>query len=474
MKKIILILVVLVALAGSGIFFWQQRTGASKQVTEEFKYEAITRGDLENMVSSTGTLSAVGTVDIGSQISGLVDKVLVDYNDQVKKGDLLAVMDKTVLETTVRDAEASLARSQAELKQAETASQRNETLLAKGYVSEMTSLESKTNVETAKAAVVSAQAALKKARLNLKYAEIRSPIDGTVISRSVEVGQTISAGQNTTTLFKIAQNLTQMQIEASVDESDIGQIKEGLPVRFTVQAYESETFTGTVRQVRLQPKTVQDVVNYTVVVDATNDKGLLLPGMTATVEFIIDERRDVLLIPNTALSFKPSETLLAQLRQQFQAQNGQRAQRNATDQTTVNNGNGQQQANNSAESGAQGQPPMMPPQGQAGQNGTPMMPPPSGTNGQQLAMANGNGNGERQMPANMARVFYLDNDGNPKMARITKGVSDGSKTEVLESSQILEGTRVIIGTGTTTKTTTKESGFGLPLPGLGGPPGGAR
>lgn len=466
MKKFLILFGIAIIIAGGVMFFLQQRTSASKQVAEEFKFEVLERGNLENIVSSTGTLSAVGTVEVGSQISGIVDKVNVDYNDQVKKGQILAVIDKTLLETAVRDAEASLAKAKAQLAQAETEYQRNQNLLEKGYISEMTVLNDKTTVEASKAAVISAEAAVKKARINLRYAEIRSPIDGTVIARSVEAGQTISASQSAPTLFTIAQNLNQMQIEASVDESDIGQIKEGMTARFTVQAYTDETFTGTVRQIRLEPKTVQSVVNYTVMVDAMNDKGLLLPGMTATVEFIIDERQDVLLIPNTALSFRPSEALMAQLQQQFQGTNGPRQRTNSTVEASTPNGQqppaGQPGAGENAGQGANGQR-RQGTQNQAGTGGNsmmPMMPPPGDGNG-----------GPNVSAANMARVFYLDDQGNPRMARFVKGVTDGSKTEVVQSAQLMEGVRVITGANGTQKKSESQSGFGMPIPGLGGPGG---
>jgi HlyD family secretion protein len=175
----------------------------SKQETE-LKFDVLSRGDIKNTVASTGTLSAVGTVAVGSQISGTVDKMLVDYNDKVKKGQLLAVVDKTMLEASVRDAEASVAKSQAQLNQAQTDYQRNEKLFQEGYISELTLLSKKTEVETATAALQSAEAALKRAQTNLNYADIRSPITGTVIERSVDAGQTIAASMNAPTLFTIA------------------------------------------------------------------------------------------------------------------------------------------------------------------------------------------------------------------------------------------------------------------------------
>jgi HlyD family secretion protein len=429
MKKLILSTGIILSIA-VGVAFFVQRAGVSKQETE-LKFDVLSRGDIKNTVASTGTLSAVGTVAVGSQISGTVDKMLVDYNDKVKKGQLLAVVDKTMLEASVRDAEASVAKSQAQLNQAQTDYQRNEKLFQEGYISELTLLSKKTEVETATAALQSAEAALKRAQTNLNYADIRSPITGTVIERSVDAGQTIAASMNAPTLFTIAEDLAHMQIEANVDETDIGQIKDGMAVQFTVQAYPEETFTGTVRQIRLQPTTVQDVVTYTVIVDAANEKGLLLPGMTATVEFLVDERQDVLLVPNTALNFKPSEELMAQLRQQFQGQAG----------TRTGNGTGR-------------------PQGNGTERNAGMMRPMRTESGEQTGTNSG---------AKMARVFYLDDAGTPKMARLETGATDGKMTEVIKSAQLHEGTRVITSMNTTQQTTSQRSALRLRLPGFGGP-----
>jgi HlyD family secretion protein len=429
MKKIIIITGTILVIA-IGVVFFVQRAGVSKQETE-LKFDVLSRGDIKNTVASTGTLSAVGTVAVGSQISGTVDKMLVDYNDKVKKGQLLAVVDKTMLEASVRDAEASVAKSQAQLNQAQTDYQRNEKLFQEGYISELTLLSKKTEVETATAALQSAEAALKRAQTNLNYADIRSPITGTVIERSVDAGQTIAASMNAPTLFTIAEDLAHMQIEANVDETDIGQIKDGMAVQFTVQAYPEETFTGTVRQIRLQPTTVQDVVTYTVIVDAANEKGLLLPGMTATVEFLVEERLDVLLVPNTALNFKPSETLLAQLFQQSQG-------------------------------------PVAPHQGNR-----PGRPPGDGTE-QNAGMMGIMGPGPGQNPTGAPRswVFYLDDVGNPQMAWLVTGATDGSLTEVVQSAQLHEGTRVITGVNTSSTKTDKKSALNLAIPGLGGPSAG--
>ena len=393
MKKLIVSLGIMLLFVAGGIVAFQ-RLSSSKQETD-FQFAALGRATIENLVSSTGTLSAVGTVEVGSQVSGTIEKVLADYNDKVKKGQILAVVDTSLLTASVSEAKANLAKAQAQFNQSQTEYQRNEKLFKEGYISEITYLTKKTDVETTSAAVQSAEIALKRARTNLKYAEIRSPITGTVIERSIEAGQTIAASMNAPTLFTIAEDLSHMQIEAAVDESDIGQIKEGMAARFTVQAHSEETFIGAVKQIRLQPATVENVVTYTVLVDALNEKGLLLPGMTATVDFIVEERQNALALPNSALKVQISQETLAAAQQKQGASSSQ-------------NANGTQRP--------------------AGEN------PPNGG-------------------AKMSRVFYLDEAGKLDIAHFVAGMSDGTVTEILESRELKDGIRVITGVTTTEKKT---------------------
>lgn len=269
------------------------------------KFTQISRENLEVIVSSTGTLAAVETVEIGTQVSGTIDKLMVDYNDTVKKGDVLAVLDQSLFQVSIQNAKAGLLKAQAELKQAKDEYKRNKPLYEKGYISEQEFLPIETEAGTLKASLLSAKATLRQAEINLEHTVISSPIDGTVIDRSVDAGQTVAASLSTPTLFLIAKDLSHMQIETNVDETDIGQIQQGQQVRFTVQSYADRTFTGTVRQIRLQPETVDNVVTYTVIVEATNEAGLLLPGMTATVDFIVHDIENALLVPVAALQFNP-------------------------------------------------------------------------------------------------------------------------------------------------------------------------
>lgn len=292
--------VYLFLLAGS---YLAARQPASAQPA--YQFAAIKRGTLESVVSSTGTLAAVETVEVGTQVSGTLARIHADYNDQVRKGQILAVLDQALFLAQVREAEANVAKARAALTQAEDEFRRNQPLFEKGFLSAREFLPVRIGVDTAQAALAAAEASLTRTRTNLAYTVIRSPIDGTVIKRSVEVGQTVAASLNTPTLFLIARDLKQMQIEADVDESDIGQIRTGQSVRFTVQSYPGRTFAGTVSQLRLQPRTISNVVNYTVLVQADNAEGLLLPGMTATADFVVNRLDNVLLAPNAALRFQP-------------------------------------------------------------------------------------------------------------------------------------------------------------------------
>ncbi len=319
MKRRTILIVVCAAIAvaaGIGVIrhFRNAKNGGTMQFSE------VKRGDIENTVSSTGTLSAVNSVEVGAQVSGIIARLYVDFNSVVEEGQVLAVLDTTIVAAQAFDARAGLLRSRAQLDQAKAEYERNKPLFEDGYLSATEFISIKTSHDAAVASYQSAEAALKRAMKNLEYTTITSPIGGTVIQRNVDAGQTIQASFQAPTLFIIASDMKSMQIEVNVDESDIGLIKEGMRVNFSVQAYPDDTFAGEVRQVRLQPTMLQNVVNYTVVVDASNDGGKLLPGMTATVDFVIEERRDVLLVPNSALQFKPDQAMLDKIMKKFRGE----------------------------------------------------------------------------------------------------------------------------------------------------------
>ncbi len=405
MKKWITIALMAIVVVAAVAF--ALRRGDSSADAERYEFVSVVRGDLENIITSTGTLSAVGTVEVGTQVSGTVSSVLVDYNESVAVGQVLAVLDTTMLSASVRDARASVMRTDALREQAGRDLARAHDLFKNELISDAEFEDAGTSARSANASLLSAVASLDRALANLSYAVIRSPIDGTVIMRSIEPGQTVAASFSTPTLFIIAEDLSEMEIRALVDESDIGQIKEGQSVRFTVEAYIDEEFEGTVRQVWLQPQTVQNVVNYTVVIDAANDRGLLYPGMTATVDFMVDEVRDVLLIPNAALRFQPSESMIDEFRTAMQ-----------------------ERMTDAPEAGATGRPGGMEPGGHGSPGGGPGM-------GGGSPAANGNAFGDA------ARLWYLDEEGKLSVARVRKGATDGQVTEIVDARGITEGTNVI-------------------------------
>ena len=296
--------------------------------TASYRFTAVERGDIESTVSATGTLGAVTTVQVGTQVSGQISDLLVDFNDTVKKGQLLARIDPTLQEQSVTDAQASLERARAQYVQAQRDANRSGELMSAGLVARSEFEASDSSLDVARANVKSAQVALDRARRNLEYTNIYAPIDGVVVERNIDHGQTVAASLSAPQLFLIANDLRNMQILANVGESDIAKIKEGQPVKFTVQALPRQTFEGIVQQVRLQSATNENVVNYTVVVTVANPEKKLLPGMTARVEFLTESANDVLRVANAALRFKPEAgTEVAQAQRPQQQQNAQTPRR---------------------------------------------------------------------------------------------------------------------------------------------------
>lgn len=280
----------------------------------EFTYTSIEKGNIEADVSSTGTVEAINTVEVGTQISGTIKKIYVDYNDKVQAGQMLAEMDLKLLNTNLNRAQANLAVSQAQLNKVKDEYERNKKLYEKEVISNKEFLDSKYAYNQAASAKEATMASVKNIKVSIGYARITSPINGTVTERSVEEGQTVAASFATPTMFIIAEDLSKMQILADVDESDIGYIKDSMQVRFTVQTYPEQDFYGIVNQIRLQPIEINNVVNYQVVVSVDNKKGQLLPGMTANLEFITATAKDVFLLNNSALRFRPNEAMLEEIK----------------------------------------------------------------------------------------------------------------------------------------------------------------
>lgn len=311
MKKSKWIIILILAIALLGYVFLRPKINIKKL---DYNHTTLEKGNIEANVSSTGTVEAINTVEIGTQISGTIKKIYVDYNDKVKAGQLLAEMDLKLLSTSLTSAKANLGVSEARLYQTKDEFDRNKSLYEKNVISTKEFNDSKYAYNQALSSQKAAQAAVENIEVSIGYAHITSPIDGTVIERSVEEGQTVAASFATPTMFIIAEDLSKMQILADMDESDIGYIKDSMAVRFTVQTYPEKEFYGSVSQIRLQPIEINNVVNYQVVVDVDNKKGLLLPGMTANLEFIVNAAKDVLLINNSALRFKPTEAMLKELK----------------------------------------------------------------------------------------------------------------------------------------------------------------
>lgn len=263
--------------------------------------EPCTFGVIENTVTATGEIQPVYKVEVGTQVSGIVEKMYVDYNSTVTKGQLLAELDKSLLQEQVKQAQASLSTTTSNRNLAQKNFDRIKTLYEKKAATQEEYDQAETNLEQAKNQLITAQSDYDRARTNLKYAEIYSPIDGVILSKAVEEGQTVASSFSTPTLFTIAKNLTDMQVEADVDEADIGLVSVGQKVRFTVDAFPADVFGGTVRQIRLEPTVTSNVVTYTVIIDAPNDDGKLYPGMTANIT-IISQSDSGVLIPMEALS----------------------------------------------------------------------------------------------------------------------------------------------------------------------------
>ena len=289
-------ILLLAALIGGGIYFFAGKSDDQ----QEYATINITRGDLRHVVSATGEIQPVNTVNVGSQVSGTIDNLYVDFNTKVKKGDILLTIEPSVLQASVDEAKASLDSAVSQRNFAKNEYERNKMLYEGDMISRAEMEQSQTQYEQAEQSVKRAQSTYDRAVTNLGYATIASPVDGTVISRKVDVGQTVAASFQTPDLFEIAEDLTKMQIETSVSEADIGVIKEGQNVTFTVDAYPTETFNGVVRQIRLSPTTTSNVVVYTVVINVDNTDLRLMPGMTAFVTIIISERDNVWKTSNSA------------------------------------------------------------------------------------------------------------------------------------------------------------------------------
>ena len=287
---------ILLCILGGGVWWFL----ASRPDKVEYVTVSVSRGDVRHVVTATGEINPVNTISVGSQVSGTIADIFVDYNSHVTRGQKLLEIEPSVLQASVDEAKASLESAQSQLNLAKNDYERNKTLYDEGYIARAEMEQSQTNYEQAVQSVKRMQSQYDRAETNLSYATILSPVDGTVISRKVDKGQTVAASFQTPDLFEIAEDLTKMQIETAVSEADIGVIKEGQQVNFTVDAYPRKTFNGVVKQVRLSPTTTSNVVVYTVVIEVDNEDLSLMPGMTAFVTILVSEARDVLKSQNAA------------------------------------------------------------------------------------------------------------------------------------------------------------------------------
>jgi HlyD family secretion protein len=421
-KKTIIIAVILVIVIGAALSYALLRKGSDNGAL--YKTEALKRGDLQALVITTGTLNPVTIVDIGSQVSGKIDNLYVDFNSTVKKGQVIAELDQELFLTRVKQDEANYRSSVASLEGSKVTLENTKRQLDRAlslFEKNLISFEEKESAETqyysAKANLQSAEARLEQvksqldsSKVDLSYTVIKSPIDGVVINRAVNIGQTVAASLQAPVLFQIANNLSKMQVECSVDEADIGKVKEGQDVTFTVDAFPNDNFRGKVAQVRYSPQVVQNVVTYTTIVDLDNPDLKLRPGMTATVSIVVGEAKDKILVPNSALRFTP-DLSQEEMRELFQAMRAQRG--------------GQPRQSDGQRERSGGDKP-------SGQ--------PSGFQGQARMRGDSGRQGNRQV----SRVWIQDEEGNLQVVMIRAGVTDNNYTEVI-SGDLKEGQEVITG-----------------------------
>lgn len=310
-KKKALVIAAVAAIAALAVWLL---SGGKKEEKITFDTAAVAPANIMNSITATGTIEPVTSVTVGTQVSGIVSKLFVDYNSVVKKGQVIAELDKTNLMSQLNTAKTQLATAQSQLNYQTANYKRYKTLFEKGLVAADDFDNAKLSYTQAKEQVVSAKEEVQRAQTNLGYATITSPIDGVVLSKSVEEGQTVAASFSTPELFTIAQDLTNMQVVADVDEADIGDVKEGERVTFTVDAYPDDTFEGEVKQVRQEATTTNNVVTYEVVISAPNADLKLKPGLTANVTIYTAERKGVLSVPSKALRFTPQKDTVGKMK----------------------------------------------------------------------------------------------------------------------------------------------------------------
>ena len=458
-KKTVAWILVVVA-AAVGVFFL---VGSRGKPEAKYRTTPVDKGDITQTVTATGALSAVTTVKVGSQVSGIIAKLHVDFNSQVKKGDLLAELDPTPFQEKVNQNQAALEKAQVEMRNAGVSLERQKALKAQGLAPQADYDAAQANYDSAKASVAQANASLKQARTDLSYTRIVAPIDGVVVDRQYDVGQTVAASFQAPTLFTIAQDLTKMQVSADVSESDIGRIQVGEPVRFTVDAYPERQFRGKVSQIRLNATVNQNVVTYPVIVEVPNPDMMLRPTMTANVSIDVATVKDVLRVPNAALRWKPEVTTASAEGTKAGGERGTGMGRQGGMSPGGTGGGPATQAGGPGGGGAPG----------AGGPNAPAGAGPSGSRGGfggpgGGGPGGGRGPGGQRGGARVQTVYQTEGPkAEPKPVEIKAGITDGRYTQVV-SGELKPGDNVIVGLATA-----KASSTGAP-PGAAGPGGPRR
>ena len=303
-KRIVIVLLMILVPAA---YYWTS-DGKKESAESQYKTRSIERGDIIQSISANGTLTPVVLVNVGTQVSGTVAKLYADYNDHVEVGQILAELDPALLQAQLQQSKANLLNAQVSLRIADGKLKRHQLLKEKEFISLEALQMIEQEMEVARAQLAISKAQVARDQTNLNYSVIRSPISGVIIARNVDIGQTVAANFQTPILFQIAKDLRQMQINISVAEADIGQLHLGQLINFTVDAFQQRKFSGTVKQVRLNPTIQENVVTYNVVAMVDNDDGTLLPGMTANINFVVNQKENVLRVPNAALRYQPKAT----------------------------------------------------------------------------------------------------------------------------------------------------------------------
>ena len=447
LKFLIKFIIVLAVLAGIGFgvktFFFDAKTESAAGPLVSAK---VTLATIATTISATGTLEPVDQVEVGTQVSGDISKINVDFNSKVKKGQVIAELDKSKLRATLTQAEIAYKSAQTDYNYKESTYNRVKKLAESHSASAVELETAEYNMNSAKLSLERSENEVNQAKLNLSYATIKSPIDGVVLKRAVEVGQTVAASMSTPTLFVIAKDLSQMKVMADVDEADIGQVKSGQRVEFTVDAYQDEKFKGTVQEVRLSPTTTSNVVTYTVVITAENPDQKLLPGMTATCTIVTQEVENAVAIPVKALKFSPAEgTPMADPKDFPRPPMGEFGAKTAGD---------------SAAAKSDDFPPPPPDMGAGG-------PPAGGPGGFGPPGKGGSGHKKGQRPKLSGNHVWVSIDGKAAPRPVKIGISDGVNVQILKG--LSEGDSVVVSQETLTSGTTEKSKASSPF--MPSPPG---